>query len=95
MRCGGLEFGESSKVLTPDLWDARCPRWAEASRAEQADLLKVAYRIPDRLTDWERDFLSRANRALLTCGFLARKQIDVLDGGLLKKLWVNDPQCWD
>jgi hypothetical protein len=82
-------------VLTPDRWSERCPLWQEASRAEQADLLKVAWKVQDVLTPWEQDFLARANRDLMSYGRLRPRQIEVLDAGLLKKLWGSDPALWE
>lgn len=80
--------------MRPDRWNERCPKAAEVSRLEMFDFLKVAERALEAFTAWELDFCYRAMSQIHRGSSLAPGQRDVLDRGLLRKLWDNDPDLW-
>ena len=80
-------------MIEPDRWNKRCPRARECSRDELIDFMSVGTRLDDKLTQWELTFCSSGLRSM-KYSELSDRQKDVLDGGLLRKLWGNDPALW-
>lgn len=79
-------------MIKPDRWDARCPRARECTRDELLDFLVVGTNLQDVLTEWEKTFCLSALRSMKFG--LSDRQKDVLDNGLLRKIWRNDPALW-
>ena len=79
--------------LETDKWDRKCPLAHELRTYELATFLRYASEITS-LTDWEQDFCRSLSRHL-TYQSPTAGQRAVLDRGLLRKLWQNDPRLWD
>lgn len=82
-------------MLTPDRWNDRYPKAAETTVAELIDLLSVAAKADDTLfTDWDRSFCHSLATQLRKGWRVSERQEAVLDKGLLRRLWSNDPDLW-
>jgi hypothetical protein len=79
-------------MIWPDRWNDRCPQAREATPYELRDMLRVP-EITDGFSAWERSFcLSLYDQ--LKRRPLSNKQLAILDRGLLRRCWMNDPDLW-
>jgi len=87
--------GRRERVMrSPDPWNKRPPRYSELTDSELIEFLGVAGRSP-AFNDFEVGFCASVAKQIRRGYPLSQKQIAVLmDRGLLRRLWDNDPDLW-
>ena len=83
-------------MLPPNLekYNKAPPLAAEILRHELVDYLEQAPYLVRPLSEWELDFCTSLLRQL-RYGRPTPRQNEVLDRGLLRKLWGEDPRLWE
>jgi hypothetical protein len=82
-------------MIRPAPWDDVCPDVDDLSRAELKAYLSQAPVLVRPLTDWQLEFCSSLLSYMKCGGRPSTRQRQVLDRGLLRQLWDNDPRLWE
>lgn len=77
-----------------DPFETRCPEASELYDEELRALLTLHEDL-DVLTGWEHQFCASIVKQLWYGRSLSVRQLEVLDNGILAKVWRNDPDLWD
>lgn len=84
-----MTFKEISPI---DPWPETCPRAHRLTTRELQSFL--SNRNHCELSLWEESFLDTVESMLRHGRELSEGQLKVLDKGLLRQLWSNDPEHW-
>lgn len=76
-----------------DKWNERCPKVDQLSDEELSQFLRIGEN-GDYFSDWEKEFCQSCRRSLHYDGRLSPKREEILNKGLLRKLWDQDPINW-
>jgi len=79
-------------MLHPDRWAKECPFADDCTREELLDFLRNAPHA--YLDEWDMDFCKSLERQLQRGQKLSYNQANLLDRGLLMRLWTSDPALW-
>ena len=76
-----------------DPWPVKPPRAAELSREDLRQFLKIAEEST-AFSEWEKKFCDSLQKQLRGGRDVSEAQYSVLNRGLLRRLWDNDPELW-
>jgi hypothetical protein len=80
-------------ISETDPWPDKCPNPEDLSRRELITFFENWEHAP--LTQWEVDFVESLHERMLDGLWPTQKQFDLLNKGLFKRLWDNDPALWE